>query len=151
MKRGTVKYWYIIVALICIALTGCSKEDGASFSVVTGYDEVEQIASDTDDNTVLIDLRDNREYESKHLTGAINVPYDEDGSWLLEYLRENGLTDKALYLMCGKGKKSADAFNLLVSEGYKDVHYVRFGFEEYVEAEGEDALEGAAICDCYLE
>lgn len=151
MKKCAVKCRLITVLLLSVVLMGCGESVTPDYSVVTDYGEVVRIASDNDENTVLIDLRANREYEAKHLIGAINVPYDEDGSWLLEYLRQNELGDKSLYLMCGKGQKSADAFNLLVQEGYLDVHYVRFGFEEYAENEGEDALEGAEICECYLE
>ena len=150
-KRGTLKNKIMAIFLISMVMVGCGEKEPMHYSVVTDHAEIVRIAADDDESTVVIDLRNNREYEAKHLIGAINVPYDEDGSWLLEYLKQNAMEEKSLYLMCGKGKKSAEAFNLLVSEGYRDVHYVSFGFDEYAESEGEEALEGAEICDCYLE
>ncbi|MBQ9120135.1 MAG: rhodanese-like domain-containing protein [Lachnospiraceae bacterium] len=157
MSRGTKKRAGVrsrLAAVVCMTglmLWGCGKQEPVSYTILTEYASLPEIAGDTDEKTVLIDLRDNSDYEYMHIDGALNVPYEEDGTWLLKYLEENEMKDKELYLMCGGGKKSADAFNLLVRAGYRKVHYVSFGFEEYIEACGTEAAQGAAICDCYKD
>ncbi len=139
-------------------LPGCSTKnpekadppEPPDFSIITDYSELEQIAcnAQTDSSMLLIDLRDNSEYEYAHLEGSVNVPFDDDGAWLVKYLNNNEASDKEIYLMCAAGKKSAKAFNLLLEQGYGKLHYVSFGFNEYRENKGGAYLEGAGVCDC---
>lgn len=141
-----------ILFCLLIFLAGCSnKEEKQEYGVMTEYSELTDFLQNANEEAVLLDLRDNREYENAHCIGSINIPFDDEGAWLLKKAEENGWKEKTIYLICGKGKRSGDAFNLLVKNGYPRVIYISFGYEEYIEALGYENSEGADVCDCYQQ
>lgn len=147
-----MKRLFFLVCIVLFLFAGCS--DGAEetcYRVITEYAEFTKLLQNFDEEMVLLDLRDNREYENAHCIGSINVPFDDGGTWLLKQAEENGWKEKTVYLMCGGGKRSADAFNLLVENGFSKVIYVTFGYEEYIQTQGYENSEGAGVCDCYQQ
>lgn len=138
---------------LLLVLSGCSctKETEQEYRVITAYEELTSLLEELPENAVLLDLRDNREYENAHCIGSTNVPFDDGGSWLLQCIEEKGWQDKTIYLMCGGGKRSGDAFNLLVEQGIPRVVYITFGYTEYIESQGYETSEGAGVCDCYQQ
>ena len=128
----------IALSLIAVYLLGCevnTKELTAEYRVSTmaGYvsqynpghissSEAQQIKQ-TDDKALLIDLRSKESYNERHVSGAINVPYEE----LAEYTAAE-LIDKEqniiFYCFCGdKGGSAFAAYDALSELGYKNVMY----------------------------
>lgn len=148
-----MRRYLIIIELFLVLLTGCAvnPKETQEYRIISEYGELTNLLQTRDDNSILLDLRNNRDYENAHCIGSINVPFDDEGEWLLKKAEENGWEEKTVYLMCGGGKRSADAFNLLVAEGFPKVVYITFGYEEYVQAQGYENSEGANVCDCYQQ
>lgn len=145
---------YVIVFLsLILLLAGCSGGEAQQpeYRVITDYEELTHLLEAFPEDAVLLDLRDNRDYENAHCIGSINVPFDDGGTWLLKCIEENGWENKTIYLMCGGGKRSGDAFNLLAEQGLPRIVYITFGYAEYSESQGYETSEGADVCDCYQQ
>jgi rhodanese-related sulfurtransferase len=63
---------------------------------------------------ILIDVRSKEEYEKKHISGSINIPYNELIFNHNKYLNKN----KKYFLICSGGVKSKKATNILKIYGY---------------------------------
>ncbi len=146
-----MKKYRILIGIAALLLAGCSQtsQKEQEYRVITEYDELTGVLENPSEDAVLLDLRDNRDYEKAHCIGSINVPFDDEGAWLLKCMEEKGWSDKTIYLMCGGGKRSGDAFNFLVEQGIPRVVYITFGYSEYIESQGYETSEGAEVCDCY--
>ena len=66
------------------------------------------------------------------------------------YLKNNGYEGKNVFLICYSGKKSARAFNLLVEQHFRSVHYIAIGFNEYCEQMGDEYIPSTGPCPCSL-
>ena len=65
-----------------------------------------------DGNYIIVDVRTKEEYESSHIRGAINIPYDEiDESIELD-------KSKKILVYCQSGNRSKKAFVSLTNIGY---------------------------------
>jgi rhodanese-related sulfurtransferase len=100
------------------------------------------------ENMLIIDLRDKEDYIKGHIENSINIPYDDDGQILLSYLDKHDGLSKDIYLMCYSGKRSGKAFNQLVENNYKQVNYIRFGYEEFHNVAFDQAYFIAGKCKC---
>jgi rhodanese-related sulfurtransferase len=93
--------------------------------------------------SVLIDVRSSMEYLFVgHAKGAISIPWIDEPDWVVDphfasHIRqlmlggarctEDGCVP--VLLICRSGKRSLEAGNLLVKEGFKDVYNIEGGFE----------------------
>lgn len=61
---------------------------------------------------IIVDVRTKEEYEESHISGAINIPYDE--------ITDNNTLDKdkIIFVYCRSGARSEIAFNTLTNLGY---------------------------------
>ena len=86
----------IVLTLFIISLlvTGCTKS----------VKESDKMISNSKDNYIIVDVRTKEEYDSEHIEGAINIPYDTIG--------ENTKLDKAKTIMvyCKSGVRSNKAY-----------------------------------------
>lgn len=148
-----MKRYILLFGMVLLFLAGCreAEQPERKYRVITEYEELNALLEAIPEEAVLIDLRDNRDYEKAHCIGSTNVPFDDGGKWLLHCIEKNGWQEKTIYLMCGGGKRSGDAFNLLVEQGFHKVVYVTFGYAEYIESQGYETSEGADVCDCYQQ
>ena len=131
---------------VTIALLMAPKPE---YTIILGVDELNSGIKNKD--AVLIDLRDEKDYEAGHIDGAINMPYVEESTKMLDYLKEKAGKNYKIYLMCYHGNRSGMAFNFLRDNGYTNLHYVRFGYEDYVNAMGSKfkPLQGECPCKNY--
>ena len=147
------KNWKIVIILLIITtlyslavtifLLISYKSD---YNIVIGADELNAGIKKT--HTILIDLRDKKDYEAGHIDGAINMPYTDGGIKMLDYLGEKADKSYKIYLMCYYGNRSGMAFNLLRDEGYKKLYYVKFGYEEYANTMGSRFNPTQGECPC---
>lgn len=66
---------------------------------------------------IILDVRSRGEFTSGHIPGAINIPVDQLASNLARLPK-----DKTIITCCLSGGRSASARNILLSNGYQDVH-----------------------------
>jgi rhodanese-related sulfurtransferase len=124
------------------------KISSADYTIINSTEKLREIIENSSGHQVFIDLRETRDYEQSHITGAISIPYDEMDTAAFENdLAKQHLHAKDVYLYCYSGNKSAMAFNLLLRKGYSHVHAITIGYEEYIASEGDLFSEGEAICE----
>ena len=143
MERTRKTVRVIIVFLVIISLVSVAfalsllTAPKPSYNIVIGVEELNEGMKS--DNAILIDLRDEKDYEAGHIEGAIKM---------LKYLKETSDKKHKLYLMCYHGNRSGMAFNLLRDEGYTNINYVKFGYEEYVNTMGSKFEPVRGECPC---
>ena len=78
--------------------------------------DINQFVAEKDENTILVDVREQDEYASGHILGAVNFPLSTldraDLPW-----EEN----TSLYVYCLSGARSGRAVQFLRSQGYANV------------------------------
>lgn len=100
------------------------------------------------EKAILIDLRDEVDYETGHIENAINMPFTDNGIKMLDYLKKEADKNSSIFLMCYHGNRSGQAFNLLRDKGYTNLNYVKFGYEDYVNAMGSGFKPAQGECPC---
>ena len=89
------------------------------------FDEVE--ASDIErlvkENQMLLDVREDYEFNAGHIKGAINMPLRE-----IIANKDKLPKDKDIFVYCRSAHRSADAVNFMKSLGFEKVHNVKGGF-----------------------
>jgi rhodanese-related sulfurtransferase len=85
-----------------------------------------------DPEPVIVDVRGPDEYHGPlgHVADALNLPVGELPNRLTEI---NALKDKPVILVCRTDKRSANAAALLRESGFRDVHVLRGGMEQWNE------------------
>jgi len=77
------------------------------------------------ENPVIIDVRNNSEYNAEHLESAKHIPLDYINEHLAEFPK-----DKPFILHCAGGYRSMIAASILKARGYHDLKDVVGGFKE---------------------
>jgi len=90
--------------------------------------ETEKLLEKTE-NVLVIDVRNDDEYEKGHLINAINLPYDND--FKSEIGEITNYKDKIVLVYCKTGDKSEKAAIKLVDNGFKNVKNVIEGVDQY--------------------
>lgn len=89
--------------------------------------EFEKLVKENKDSLIL-DVRDAKDYDKGHIENAINIPVDNIESRIdeIEKYKENDIL-----IYCSIGRKSARAAELLVKKGYNKVYNTVDGVKEY--------------------
>jgi len=87
------------------------------------------------ENALLVDVRDRKDYEESHATGAISLPYHEFDGTYREFASRVPL-DKCILLYCYGTDcgLSARVATRLVQRGYANVVIVKKGFDAWTAA-----------------
>ncbi len=100
--------------------------------------------------TILIDVRSDMEFLFVgHPVGAIHIPWIDYPDWKLNenfatevrklmlggVCHESENSSAPVLLICRSGKRSLEAGNLLIKEGFNDVHNIAEGFEGELDEE----------------
>lgn len=93
-------------------------------------------------------LRKKEDYVKSHIGQAINWHFNDDGEYMLTYLKKKKYQNKEIYLICYSGNRAAKAFNLLYISGFKNINYVKFGYDEFVENVGNEFTPSTGECSC---
>ncbi|MFR7348929.1 rhodanese-like domain-containing protein [Peptoniphilus sp.] len=127
---------FSVVALALALLVGCSNDKPANqganktnagtatdtqvaYSEMTG-EELDKIQEDNKEkeNYLVIDVRPAEQYNEGHVKHAINIPVDELKDRLAEI---ESYKDKDVVTVCNTGKKSSEAAQILVDNGFTKV------------------------------
>ena len=109
----------IVVFLVVILLTACTQK-GAQME--NGYIEITAKEAkeimDTQEGYVILDVREQDEFDAGHIPGAILIPYTQ-----IAEKAEGILTDKSQLILvyCRSGRRSKIAAEALVQLGYTNV------------------------------
>lgn len=127
----------IISAILCIFLIACGKD--SSIGIIGGADEptsitvaekgektmYEQITPeeakkiiDSGEEHIILDTREQNEFDEGHIPGAILIPYTEIESKAEEILPNK---DKLILVYCRSGRRSKIASEGLAKLGYTNV------------------------------
>lgn len=101
----------IVIVCLLTLVCGCSNNNDDFTTTDKKEINLEQVLSEN--NYVIVDVRTKDEYDSGHIVGAINIPYDEiDDSVSLD-------KDKTIMVYCRSGQRSSVAYNTLKDLGYE--------------------------------
>ena len=108
--------------IICLLITGCG---GNKYQTIDSNKAMEIINDNSD--TIIIDVRENDEYNEGHIANAINIPLSEIDS--MNYNKET-----TIILYCATGIRSTEAAKKLISLGYTSIYnldggLLNWGFE----------------------
>ena len=80
---------------------------------------LEELKQEQQKGAIIIDVRNNREYQEGHINGSINIPEYEINQSFIKII-ENKNTPIVLY--CSSGYRSLKAYRKLKTMGYTNVH-----------------------------
>ena len=109
-----------VILLLCVFfLCGCSmtkKEDTSKIEPIKIT--AEQMSETFKDKTyVIIDVRQDYEYNKEHVLDAVNIPLGE-----IETITQKYAKDTNIILYCRSGNRSNQAALKLIELGYKNIY-----------------------------
>ena len=109
----------VILLLFVFFLCGCSmtkKEDTSNIEPIKIT--AEQMSETFKDKTyVIIDVRQDYEYNKEHILDAVNIPLGE-----IETVTQKYAKDTNIILYCRSGNRSNQAALKLIELGYKNIY-----------------------------
>ncbi|WP_100333692.1 rhodanese-like domain-containing protein [Bacillus alkalisoli] len=115
-----------LISLSSFLIIGCSanvNENAQEYSEVT-IEEAYEIYKNKE--MVILDVRTPQEYNEGHIPGSILIPLQE----LESRLGELDKNEKYL-IVCRSGNRSAQASELLVANGFKNISHMQGGMLEW--------------------
>ena len=114
MKRG------VLLLLTVMLLTACGQvkeNDRSEVSMNITAEEAKRIM-DSAEGYIILDVREQYEYDAGHIPGAILIPYTQ-----IEEKANEMLTDKdqLILVYCRSGRRSKIAAEALVELGYTNI------------------------------
>lgn len=107
----------ILVIFIClIFIVGC-EEEKALYRTVSAKEAYNIIDKRSD--IIILDVRNESEYEAGHIEGAVNIPLNEVKSRFMEEVTDNYQSTILVY--CQSGKRSKEASQIISKMGFSDV------------------------------
>ena len=110
----------ILLLLAAVLLTACGQDkendQGAVYVNITA-EEAKQIM-DSEEGYIILDVREQDEYDAGHIPGAILVPYTQIAEKAEEVLTDK---DQLILVYCRSGRRSKIAAEALVELGYTNI------------------------------
>ena len=118
-RSGEMKYliWILLTALL---LTGCGQlnnNDREAVYVNITAQEAKQIM-DSQEGYMILDVREQDEYDAGHIPGAILIPYTQIEEKAAAMLPDQ---DQLILVYCRSGRRSKIAAETLVELGYNNI------------------------------
>ena len=110
-------FYLILICTICLLTVGCGNANNnnniSNNNVIESIttSEVKEILDNKNEKYILIDVREEYEFNEGHIPGAVNIPVGNINS--IEYDK-----DKIIIVYCRSGTRSRDAANKLSNIGY---------------------------------
>jgi hydroxyacylglutathione hydrolase len=89
-----------------------------------------------DEEVILLDVRDEAEWQAGHVEGSLHVPYQQLRDEVPEEIRSNAYGGKPLAVACSGGIRSSIAASLLKRAGIKNLEHVVDGGVPDLQGEG---------------
>lgn len=108
----------LLGALSLLLVTACGA---SSYEKVSAKEANDMVANQS---AIIIDVRENDEWNSQHIPGAIHIPLGQVKSRLAEIKQYQG---QPIIMQCRSGKRSARASNILMDAGFIEVYNLTGG------------------------
>ena len=95
---------------------GCSTGGSATYEQISGAEA--KALMDSESGYIILDTREQYEYDEGHIPGAILIPYDEIADSAEKELSDK---DQLILVYCRSGRRSKIAAEELVKLGYTNV------------------------------
>jgi len=130
------KIIYVLIATIAL-LTSCTsasvsseKETEKPMTKVEIINDTPEIfESNMEGDYLLLDVRTQEEYDAGHIESSLLIPVSELESRLDEI---EAYKDKSVLVYCRSGNRSVTASNILIDNGFTDVHNLLTGYNGWV-------------------
>ena len=109
-----------IVLLVAVLLAACGQDiekDQEAVYVNITAEEAKQIM-DSEEGYIILDVREQDEYDAGHIPGAILIPYTQIKEKANEMLTDK---DQLILVYCRSGRRSKIAAEALVELGYTNI------------------------------
>ena len=112
------KLVFLLLAVMTLTACGQDKENdqGAVYVNITA-EEAKEIM-DTEEGYVILDVREQDEYDAGHISGAILIPYTQIEAKANEMLPDK---DQLILVYCRSGRRSKIAAEALAELGYTNI------------------------------
>jgi len=112
------KLIFLLLAVMLLTACGQDKENdqGAVYVNITA-EEAKQIM-DTEEGYIILDVREQEEYDAGHIPGAILIPYTQIAEKAEEVLTDK---DQLILVYCRSGRRSKIAAEALAELGYTNI------------------------------
>ena len=121
MEWRNYKMRYIFILLLSIFLNSCSEQ--------FKYISVEEFNSFSEDEFELIDVRTLEEFQSGHISRAINIDFFSAN--FIDEIKEFD-TSLNLILYCRTENRSSKSAKILLDNDYKNIYVIKGGIEEWI-------------------
>ena len=135
----------ILIAGIIIFITLLNKAS-SDIKIIVDIKDFNKIYFSNHPKVLLIDLREEDDYEKIHLDKFVNIPYSLGMDRFLEFLEDNNYNEKTVVLMCYTGKKSGKRFNDMYAKGYRNIYLVNMKCDEILNATPNYISTGPCNC-----
>jgi phage shock protein E len=136
-----MKRVYLLMAIfivLALALTACSASPAAPMAAASQV-EVGQLGPSVDvatvnalqgrDDVVILDVREQSEYDAGHIPGVTLIPMNTVPNRLNEIPK-----DKPVIVTCRSGNRSGQVTDFLRQQGYTNVHNMTGGLNAWQQA-----------------
>lgn len=111
----------IIISALIILLAGCGNgtesSELAGFQSITPEEALERLENEP--GIVLLDVRTPAEYAEGHIPGSLLIPLQTLAEEAPEQLTDK---DAPIFVYCRSGRRSIEAAEILVEQGYTQVY-----------------------------
>lgn len=102
-----------------LLLCGCTGRNDVKKSITPEKVTCEKAYELEADGGLIVDVRENDEYEENHLERAVNIPHTDIVDDIGDYVDDK---DSVIIVYCKSGKRSSMAASSLIDAGYTNVY-----------------------------
>jgi rhodanese-related sulfurtransferase len=132
-------------AITILALVLHSTRTG--YRTLKSVEDLDSLLALKEERPLLVDLRDRADYDKEHISGFLNIPWDDGGARLEMFIKPYHKR-KPVVLICYGGNRSSRAFERLVRMGYKNVVDYAPGYTGYFNEKGAAFTPESGSCNC---
>ena len=112
------KLVFLLLAVMTLTACGQDKENDQGAVYVNITAEEAKAIMDTEEGYVILDVREQDEYDAGHISGAILIPYTQIEAKANEMLPDK---DQLILVYCRSGRRSKIAAEALAELGYTNI------------------------------
>jgi rhodanese-related sulfurtransferase len=130
MQFVTNNIWLIVIAVVSGSMLIWPLIRGV-VAGVSEVDTVEAVRLINHSDALLLDVREDSEFDSEHVPNSKHIPAGRVGDRLKELEKYK---DKPIVILCRSGDRSTAACGLLRKAGFSDVRSLKGGIEAWRQA-----------------